>query len=84
MAGNTGKMTAAAITARGPRMCLTEIRNGERTIGVIVRREGPDGTVVRVGAPLRFTNLKYFTWSKSYSLRYLLAVGRSMLWKNSW
>ncbi len=65
MAGNTGKMTADAVRARGPRMSLIQTR-----AGFVIARDGS----------LPFSVYPDFsTLAKSYSLRYLLNVGRGMM-----
>ena len=77
MSGNTGKMTAAAIAARGPRMCLTSVHAGAKFLGFVVRREGHLGAIVNAAARQRF-DLSYKTWAKSYSLPYLMRIGSAL------
>jgi hypothetical protein len=72
LAGNTGKMTAAALAARGPRMVLGEIRFSETRSVLIIYREG--------SVPLLPGNYKLFTWARSYTLSYLLRIAKGMTW----
>jgi len=74
MAGRTGKMTADALEARGPRMVLGEVRMPDGRSFAVIYREGAE--------PFLPGNYRHFTWSKSFTLRYLLGVGRTMkqLW----
>lgn len=72
MAGNTGKMTAEALAARGPRMVLGEVRFSETKSALIIYREG--------AVPLLPGNYKLFTWSRSYTLSYLLRIAKGMTW----
>jgi hypothetical protein len=74
MAGRTGKMTAEALAARGPRMVLGEVRLPNDRSFVVIYREGQE--------PFRSgdNSFRLFTWAKSYTLSYLLKIGRSMKW----
>jgi len=75
MSGRTGKMTAEALAARGPRMVLGEIRLPDgRSFAVIYRENAPPFS------PARPTPYQSFVWAKSYTLSYLLKIGRSMTW----
>ncbi len=75
MAGNTGKMTMGQVIARGPRMRLLSLYRGEES-GVMCR--------VRIGfviaceglLPFRLSGPDFGTYARSYSLSYLLRVGR--------
>jgi hypothetical protein len=72
MSGRTGKMTAEALAARGPRMVLGEVRMpNDRSFVVIYREDAP---------PFIPGNYRLFTWSKSYTLSYLLRIARGMRW----
>lgn len=72
MSGRTGKMTAEALEARGPRFVLATVYR--------IRR---DGTQVSVGkiifredaSPLNW-DIRFAVISKSFTLRYLLKVGK--------
>jgi hypothetical protein len=73
MAGNSGKMTNEAIRARGPRMVLGEIRPNDESRSLwVIYREGAEPIL------LPSPNYRLFEWSKSYTLSYLLRIGRSM------
>ena len=72
MAGRTGKMTAEALAARGPRMVLAEVRMPDNRSFAMVYREGAE--------PFLPGNYRVFIWAKSYTLSYLLRIGRSMRW----
>ena len=81
MPGNTGRMTSEAIDARGPRLCLTGIYDGRTFLGFVIRREGVDGTIINPAARLsgKLKNPRYTPYGTSYSLRYLLGIGRAAL-----
>jgi hypothetical protein len=70
MAGTTGKMTRAAIRVRGPRMrLLTFEENGRRCF--TVAREGQ--------LPFSADRIPdFYTLASSYTLGYLLKIGRIM------
>ena len=72
MAGRTGKMTADALEARGPRMVLGEVRMPDGRGFAVIYREGAE--------PFLPGNYRLFTWSKSFTLSYLLRIGRTMKW----
>lgn len=78
MAGNTGKMTNEAIAERGPRMLLTEAREGTRTVGVVIHREGSECFRRSGFTKLRHATVRHYVWSKSYSISYLIKVGKSL------
>jgi hypothetical protein len=66
MAGNSGKMTNEAIAARGPRMVLARVgANGQAYRGLVIYRERE--------CPIK---VPFSVLAKSYSLSYLLKVGR--------
>lgn len=76
MAGNTGKMTTEALLARGPRMRLCAVYDGYKRLGFVVYRD-PDSPI-----GLGITKLKhpaYRTYAHSYSLGYLLRVGKAQI-----
>lgn len=72
MSGRTGKLTAEALEERGPRMVLGEVRFSETKSALVIYREGQ--------VPLKPGNYRLFEWSKSFTLRYLLKIGKSMKW----
>lgn len=78
MAGNTGKMTAEALRARGPRMCVTEAREGTRTIGVVIRRENEDPFRRSGFNNPRHVTVRHHDWAKSYTLSYVLNIARGL------
>ena len=77
MAGNTGKMTREALEARGPRMVLGEVRFSETKSALIIYREG---AAPLLPGSLVSGNYRLFTWSKSYTLSYLLRIAKGMTW----
>jgi hypothetical protein len=81
MAGNTGKLTRAAQAARGPRMCLVVIRDDQRMVGIVVGRNKND--MLSEDARERFPKLVCFVCAESYTLSYLLRIGRAMVKQES-
>jgi hypothetical protein len=73
---HTGRLTSEAMHKRGPRICLTSVYDDARFVGFVIRREGDEGTVINPTARLKFQHLIYRSFAKSYSLRYLLRIGR--------
>lgn len=69
MAGNTGKMTGAALAARGARMKLIAIRIDNRIVDFVIAREGQP--VIR-WSPDHST----YTYASSYTLGYLLKIAK--------
>jgi hypothetical protein len=63
MAGNSGKMTNEALAARGPRMVLARVG---RSLVIYRERECP-------------IKVPFSVLAKSYSLGYLLRVGKGNL-----
>ena len=81
MAGNTGKLTAEALQARGPRMRLLQARRGTENLGLLVAREGREP--FREGiqyseVPSRFGRATYVSYASSYTLGYLLWIGKML------
>ena len=74
MSGRTGKMTAEALAARGPRMVLGEVRFSETKSALIIYREGAIPLATLLG------DYQLFTWAKSYTLSYLLRIAKGMTW----
>lgn len=83
MSGRTGKMTAEAVAARGPRFILTSVFHCEKFIGFVIRKEGPEGMTVFNQSPssarllMSYHRFTFATYAKSYSLKYLLQIGQS-------
>jgi len=73
MAGNTGKMTAEAILARGPRMQLSAVYIGGERIGFFIGCE----MEVWVTPNPRLKNSDCRCYARSYSLPYLLRLARA-------
>jgi hypothetical protein len=79
MAGNTGKMTAAAIAARGPRFRLISAHknatfaDAAERVGFVIDQEGR--TAVN-GAFAYSHDLHTRVYARSYSLSYLLRLIR--------
>jgi hypothetical protein len=72
MPGNTGKMTREAIAKRGPRMRLLKVYTGVGplvSVGLCIMRD-PDSPIFR-------GHTWYQTLAQSYSLPYLLRIGRA-------
>jgi hypothetical protein len=82
MAGNTGKMTTEAVIARGPRIRLTGIYAGTRRLVFVISREGdsifcPTATARYSEIRSRLGPFTYQPYARSYSLPYLLRIGRA-------
>lgn len=79
MAGNTGKMTAGAIAARGPRMEVARVAHGRgvaqheplKFVGFVIQRQ--DQRAIRLPGNGTYAG----TFAASYSLRYLLKVAKA-------
>lgn len=72
MSGRTGKMTREALAARGPRMVLASIQKpGGPELGLIIFREGQ--------IPINREKGYYTLLAKSFTLRYLLMLGKGNL-----
>lgn len=63
MSGNTGKMTAAAIEARGPRLVLTKVFKDGKYIGSIICSQID-------------CHYQWHVVARSYSLSYLLHIAK--------
>jgi hypothetical protein len=79
MAGNSGKMTREAIAKRGPRMRLLKVYTytGVRPlvfVGLVIMRDPHSPVGLFKGAA--HTGYTYRTLAQSYSLAYLLRIGR--------
>lgn len=80
MAGNTGKMTAAAVRARGERMRLITVHKGGSFAGAFIFRPG----AYAVGGGAQFAEdvasgvLAVRVYATSYSLKYLLSVAGTL------
>lgn len=79
MAGNTGRLTSEQLAARGPRKRLLCLYRGRVRIGFFIALEG-DGAPLR--GDLRYHrspvyHLHYKTFACSYSLAYLLRIGKA-------
>lgn len=81
MAGNTGKLTAENLEARGPRMRLLTVRRYRNQIGMVIAKEGqePFRDGIRESQVVhQFGTPTYASYSSSYTLGYLLRIAKAM------
>jgi hypothetical protein len=74
MAGNTGKMTRDAVLERGPRMQLIRAYSGTTPLGFVVM--GGRDSAIGLGVT-KIDRPSYRTYAESYTLGYLLRIGRA-------
>lgn len=87
MSGHTGKMTAAAIDARGPRMVLTQVNRlaghphgPKEGIGWVVSLEGKSPfNIPPTKAGWSLDSWELVRYAKSYTLSYLLRIGGCLI-----